>query len=97
MYALGWTRGINTGFDLGCIAGLNAKAKHDEESDHRFEAKCSADRPLRGVNPDLFAGLVTQFYRKYPAHRAPYVEYLLGELAQGQTIEEIHNLLVKGG
>jgi hypothetical protein len=95
-YVIGWFRGMDEGFMRGCTSGLDANKERNPDEDLRFGKECMSRSPLRGSNPDRCAGLVTQFYRKYPEQRLIRVEEILIELAKGHNVEEVHNHFLYG-
>ncbi len=88
---------MHEGFVRGCGSGVNANGKdRNADEDVRFGTDCMSRYPFNGIHPDSLAGLVTQFYKNYPAQQGISIEEILFELGQGHTIEQVHDRFAKG-
>ena len=93
-YVAGWAMGIAEGFSMGCASGFDARyVPGKDDDDVRFEKDCISRHPLRAAHPNLSAGQVTQFYRRYPALRGVPVVEILRDLASGDTVDQVHDRL----
>ena len=89
-YVEGYSYGYTEGLGESCRrAAKNWPAQ--PKPGYEIEVRCLQDLPDFSKGPEALAKAVTEFYKRYPGDRDIRITEVLALLAQGLTLEQIHN------
>jgi hypothetical protein len=92
-YTGAFVLGFGKGYGLGCSnATKNLPPDPGLGLENNPRHECLQQEPNFSVDTALIAKSITEFYQRFPDNRDVYVEEIIVSLAEGQTLDEIHQL-----
>ncbi len=87
-YVWGYMTGYSHAFWKGCRLAIQARPKGTAAEE--ANSACRAHEPDFSKGTDYWAKQVTDFYKTFPEDRDIYIDEVLEQLGNGQSLEQIH-------